>query len=313
MKALNHSEARLLIEQAADGLLTSDEQRALESHLKGCADCRAYAAEFAALEASLGATLLERWGQPKLSESSEAKVVKALQDKFPPRDIGTPKSSSGFPTLAVLLGIGLVGLLSLGLFWLVSATGGNPPAEGPTETASPTPTKTTTTILKVIIVPTETPTPNVLVLLAIPQQNVNCREGNGSAFEIADTLYEGEEYMPTGRGFDNLWVRFIGPVTQVNCWVFVDNLVLEINETPKDIKDIPESLLPFTGYPPTPSPSPTATFTPEPEKPEEPEDTATFTPFVPQCSDGIDNDGDRLVDLADKECRNANDNDETNP
>lgn len=299
MKALNHSEARILIEQAADGLLTATEQRALESHLKGCANCRAYAAEFAALEAALGAALQERWGQPKLSKGSEAKLVKELQEKFSPG--GAPKPPSGFPTLPVLLGIGLVGFLTLGLLWMTSATGGTPPTEEATETATPVSGEA------VPPTDTDTPTPTVLILLAIPQQNVNCREGNGSVFEIADTLNEGEEYSLIGRGFDNLWVLFVGPSFQEICWAFVDNLILEINGEPTPIEEIPESLLPFVNYPPTPTPSPTATFTPEPDR------TETFTPLVPQCSDGIDNDGDRLVDLADKQCRNANDNDESKP
>jgi hypothetical protein len=138
-------------------------------------------------------------------------------------------------------------------------------------------------------------------LLAIPQQNVNCREGNGSAFEIADTLLEGEEYSPTGRGFDNMWVRFVGPSFQQVCWAAVGNLVLEINDVPTAIEDIPESLLPFVNYPATPTPSPTITFTPEGDE-----------PFTAQCSDGIDNDSDRAIDFPrDKNCQSANDNDES--
>ncbi|MCL5428274.1 MAG: zf-HC2 domain-containing protein [Chloroflexi bacterium] len=307
MRALNHSEARLLIEQAADSQLTSTEQRLLESHLQGCAECRAYAAEFAALEAAFGKTLHERWGQPKLSKGSEANLVKALQEKFPPGPGSPPKPTGGFPAVLALLGIALIGLLSLGLFWIASATSRTLPTEKPTKTSTATPTTTATLIAEIVALPTDTPTPTVLMLFAIPQQNVNCREGNSSAFEIADTLFEGEEYSPTGRGFDNQWVRFVGPVTQVNCWVFIDNLVLEINEVPTNIEGVPEFLLPFVKYPPTPTPSPTVTFTPERES------TATFTPFVPQCSDGIDNDQDRLVDLADKECRSPSDNDEAKP
>lgn len=119
---------------------------------------------------------------------------------------------------------------------------------------------------------------------------------------------KGEEYSPTGRGFDNLWVRFVGPSFQQICWAFIDNLVLEINGDPTPIEDIPQSLLPFVNYPPTPTPSPTVTFTPEPDR------TETSVPAVPQCSDGIDNDGDRAIDFPrDKECRNANDNDELIP
>ncbi len=302
MKALTHTQVRLLIEKAADGILTAFEQRALESHLQGCAECRAFAAEFASLESALGSALNERWGKPKLSKSSEAKLVKSLQAQFPPSSGGTPKPPSSFPTLPLILGITLVGLLTLGLVWIAS---GQSPANDATSTSSATPTSTTTVAVGQIF-PSSTDTPTDLVLMAIPEKDANCREGNGSVFEIADTLLEGKEYPPTGRGADNLWVRFVGPSFQQTCWAFIDNLVLEINGVATQIEEIPESQLPFVDYPATPTPSPTPSFTPEPDRSETP------TPFVPQCSDGIDNDGDRLIDLKDKQCRSANDNDEAN-
>lgn len=145
-------------------------------------------------------------------------------------------------------------------------------------------------------------------LVAVPNQNVNCREGNSSQFDIADTLFEDVEYSPLGRGFDNLWVLFSGPVTQVNCWAFVDNLALLVNEVDTPIQDISEDLLPFVGYPATPTPQPTATFTPEP------------TSAAAQCSDGIDNDGDGRIDFVaagisgtagDRECSSPDDSDES--
>ena len=33
---------------------------------------------------------------------------------------------------------------------------------------------------------------------------------------------------------------------------------------------------------------------------------------LPQCADGVDNDGDGLIDLADPQCSSRNDNDEAN-
>jgi hypothetical protein len=147
--------------------------------------------------------------------------------------------------------------------------------------------------------PTTTPQPPDEVLVAIPIQNVNCREGNSNQFEVADTLHEGAEYQPTGRGADNLWVRFNGPVTNTVCWVYFENLDFLLDGESVPLEEISEGLLPFAAYPPLPTPSPTAT---------------TFTPeaYTPQCSDGIDNDGDRRLDLDDRECSGANDNDEAN-
>jgi hypothetical protein len=154
-----------------------------------------------------------------------------------------------------------------------------------------------------------TPTPGEDTLVAIPIQDVNCREGNSNQFDITDTLFEGEEYIPQGRGFDNLWVRFAGPVTNVNCWVFGQNLTVLLNDVDTALAVIPESILPYLNYPPTATP----TFTPEP--------TSTPTP-APECSDGIDNDGDGRTDysppsttgagVGDRECDSAQDNDESN-
>src|SRR6201996_3532442 len=52
--------------------------------------------------------------------------------------------------------------------------------------------------------------------------------------------------------------------------------------------------------PSTTSTTPSTTTTPP----------ATTTPTVPQCSDGIDNDGDGLIDMEDPDCSSPNDNTE---
>jgi len=146
-----------------------------------------------------------------------------------------------------------------------------------------------------------TPTPGEDTLVAIPIQDVNCREGNGNQFDITDTLFKGEQYIPQGRGFDNLWVRFAGPATNVNCWVFVQNLTMLLNDVETALADIPESILPYLTYPPTATP----TFTPEPSS------TPTPTP-APECSDGIDNDGDGDTDYPnDGRCLSPDDNSES--
>ncbi len=293
MAQLSHSQAREWIEQASDGLLEASEQRALEGHLKTCAECRAFAAELAGLEGALAAAMKAEWPQKGLTKASESELIKNVQSGFQPGGFSFP-----FGGLGILL---ILILLVLGLFGASQLFPGGAKAE-PTATDTPTATSTATSTLVPAVIPSETVA--VQILTAIPLQNANCREGNGSVFEIADTLFAGEEYSPIGRGFDNLWVLFEGPSFQTNCWVFLENLTLLINDDPVQIEQVSETLLPFVNYPPTPTPSPTLTFTPEPSE--------TIAPSLPECNDGVDNDNDKYTDLRDPQCRNAQDDDELN-
>lgn len=288
MTALTHAQAHQWIEQAADGLLDAAKLQILADHLNGCADCRAFAAELAALESEIGRTLKAHWGQPTLPKSGEQNLVKQLQDQF-----GSGKSPVGSPPFFL---IGLLLMLLAIAFWYFANAGAFTPEA--TATVTNTATLVPSATLPGAAVATKSPTPVELVLTAVPTQNTNCREGNGSQFEIADTLIEGTKYTPIGRGRDNMWVLFNGPTFGTKCWAYIQNLTLLINDDPVAIEDVSAGLLPFVSYPPTPTPAPTPTFTPE--------------PFTPQCNDGVDNDGDRRIDLNDTSCRNANDNDESN-
>jgi len=148
-----------------------------------------------------------------------------------------------------------------------------------------------------IVTPTQTVTPQITTLVAIPLKNANCRLGNSaSMFDIVDTLYQGQQYSAIGIGSDKQWVAFIGPVYGARCWVYFESLTLLLNDEETEPGDIPETYLPVLNYPPLPTP----TFTPESEEPEEPETEPE--PDRPQCSDGIDNDGDGLIDMADGRC-----------
>ncbi|MEX2160498.1 MAG: zf-HC2 domain-containing protein [Anaerolineales bacterium] len=297
MSALSHTQAQQWIEQAADGILQPDQQQLLQQHLKGCAKCRAFAAQLSALEHSLRGALLARWPQEGLPPGGKKELSEQLKSQF-------GKGGGGAAPWTILKWLGPLLLLSVAaLLWLSSQA---PPLAAATATPTASRTATATPSLTVTLPALQilTDTPEELTLIAIPIQTANCREGNGSVFEVDDTLFEGEAYIPNARGFDNQWVRFLGPVTENQCWVYVANLEFFINDRLTAIQDIPELLLPFVPYPATPTASPTPTFPPEPP--------------IAQCSDGFDNDGDGRIDYSvagagDRECRSADDNDEAVP
>lgn len=290
MKSLSHAQARDLIHQAADGMLSAEEQRTLEHHLQGCAQCRAFAKELASLEGSLTRVLSERWGEPKFPQGNEKDLVKQVQKAFPPGSTGGGKP----PKLWFWL------LLVALFFILFFATGG---MGALTLQTSLEPTITATSTWTMTPSPTNTPTSTALLptLYAFPNRNANCRLGpSATYFEIDDTLVAEMSYMPLSQGPDGEWLLFDGPKTQNRCWVFIDNLELFCDEFPVEITDLTPCSLPIVQYPPFPTFTPTSTFTPEPTD-----------VFVPQCADGIDNDGDRRIDFpSDTGCTSASDNSE---
>jgi hypothetical protein len=80
----------------------------------------------------------------------------------------------------------------------------------------------------------------------------------------------------------------------------------------------PPIATPAPTVPPTPTPQPTVPVTPAPTPVPTPSPTLaptpspTPTPPATQCSDGVDNDGDLLIDLLDPGCTGPEDNDESN-
>ncbi|MEX2143234.1 MAG: zf-HC2 domain-containing protein [Anaerolineales bacterium] len=324
MNVLSHTKARQWIEKAADGILQPGEQLTLQQHLHGCAECSQVANELSAFEFGLRSALHSPLAQSELPADRKEQLIRDLQSKFSPGGSG---AGLGLRWLLWLVPLLTLALLYLGFQGNLSSL----PIAAATATSNPTRTNTASSTSTATSRPTQqSPQPLIVpVLIAIPTQNVNCRAGNGSTFDIEDTLLAAQEYAPNARGFDDLWVRFSGPVTNVPCWVFVNNLDFFISEEPVDLPDIPESLLPFAAYPPTPTPTmdedegsdpthtpaigklPTSTHTPR----NTPVPSATPRP---QCSDGMDNDGDGLVDFdpaggGDPQCRNANDNSEAVP
>lgn len=259
MNTMNHDQARQWIEQAADGILGAEQQAALQAHLATCATCQAYAAELANLESALSEALQAHWPGAGMSADAVERLVQEVKSGQ------AGGGGSGWLNSIWVRLMGLLAFLLLAWFGYGALVGGDDAEATATptqlgsvlgaDTATPSPSPTFTL----------TPSPTELVLIAVPLQNVNCREGAGSSqFDIADTLYEGVDYTPLARGFDNLWVQFRGPVTEQLCWVYVQNLDMLINGQVVAIEDIPETLLPFAPYPPTPTPSQTPSFTPEP-------------------------------------------------
>ena len=50
-------------------------------------------------------------------------------------------------------------------------------------------------------------------------KNANCRYGPSTAYDIADTLFEGQTALVLKRTEDNNWYEIQGPSYGTNCWV----------------------------------------------------------------------------------------------
>ena len=162
-------------------------------------------------------------------------------------------------------------------------------------TPTPTPTECFSTDAAGLVTPC-TPTPVVEALMVFPEQDTNCRRAPNDG-QIVDTLFMGEGYMPLGRGPDNFWMLFIGPATGVRCWAFASLFDIPFGPLP----NVPGTVLPYINYPTaTPTPTLVPTHTPNP-----------FGGGQTQCSDGVDNDRDQLVDMKDPDCSSLSDNNES--
>jgi len=145
-------------------------------------------------------------------------------------------------------------------------------------------------------------------LLANLPQDTNCRIGcQASQFDIADSLIQGFQYPINAISSDGFFVQFIGPATGQICWAPLSLIDLQLNGQSVELAAISEDLYSIASCPSTPTPLPTATFTPEPTKTDIP---PTAVP-LPECNDGIDNDGDGDIDMADGRCLSPTDDSES--
>jgi len=119
-----------------------------------------------------------------------------------------------------------------------------------------------------------TATPSGGLLVVIPGKDYNCRYGNSTVFDIADTLKANGEYAPVGIGPDMLWLQFKGPTYGELCWAPVSGFVLYLNGAEIPLAQISRDLLPTVSYPPLP------TATPDPDEGQSAEPSPTVCPTL---------------------------------
>ena len=110
MQTEAHQNARRQLQARADGPLGPDEQVALERHLAGCPECRAYAARLEALESRLSASLQARWPLKDLNEHSRPHM-QALLGEINANSRRHPMQSTQPRSGQILVWIGLVALI----------------------------------------------------------------------------------------------------------------------------------------------------------------------------------------------------------
>jgi hypothetical protein len=155
-----------------------------------------------------------------------------------------------------------------------------------------------------------------LQVIVIPPQDTNCRYGcSAQFFDIADTLLAGSEYLPLAMDVNQGFLLFEGPAFGERCWIYNEILDFQVGEELIEFEQLPVDLLPDASCPPISTGTPTSEVTSPPPSGTSPTDTPA--PSLPQCSDGIDNDGDGFTDYnafgsGDSDCSSISDNDESN-
>jgi hypothetical protein len=183
-------------------------------------------------------------------------------------------------------------------------------------TPTPTPTPCVTIDDNGNMIPC-TPTPVSMAAMAHPDQDYNCREAPNGNARILDTLFEGESYELRGRDGSNNWIFLRGPNGRL-CWAFIGSMTFTHDGEEADLADIPVDWLSIILTPSvTPSPTQASNQGNNPTQASNP----TATNPLPQCSDGLDNDGDGATDYVapstagassgDPQCSGPNDNDES--
>lgn len=142
----------------------------------------------------------------------------------------------------------------------------------------------------------------------VAPQDTNCRASDYTASKNLETLFEGEQAEVLAVNPEGTHVLIKQPSFSVSCWVWLGLVDLMQGDSPLDPSLLRQG---FHVQDPPPIPSDTPTPVPPEEEEEDTTPTPTLVP-VPQCSDGIDNDGDKRIDGRDLQCKGANDNSEAN-
>jgi hypothetical protein len=122
-----------------------------------------------------------------------------------------------------------------------------PPALPPVS-VTPSPTPTVTPSPRATATETPTPTPADLIVTAL--QNVNCRAGTTTQFDVLHILMAGETARVLAMNQARTWSYLEIPGADLHCWAWRGAL--------EDTQGDPNRA-PVTAEPPTPTPSPTAT------------------------------------------------------
>jgi predicted anti-sigma-YlaC factor YlaD len=156
MSDLSHEQVRAYL-QVGRALLTSDEQAALDEHLRDCAACRASADRVARLQAVLTQTLHQRW---------DVQPIPKIALRVMPR---LRKSKLHRQMFSYAVGLGALAALIL-LLQALFTTQLQPAAQSPLATESPTANTTRTPLVPTTITVTPidarlTPTPIQIALM----------------------------------------------------------------------------------------------------------------------------------------------------
>lgn len=152
-------------------------------------------------------------------------------------------------------------------------------------------------------------TPDLISI--VPTRDINCRYYCTSQSNIADTLLEGVEYLPIGWDPTTGYLAFLGPSFGELCFApplaeGTQLMALNVGGQAASTDAFTADLIEIISCPLFSTPVPTL-------DPDEGDADEATEPSLPQCSDRVDNDNDGLVDLSDRECRDANDDNEASP